>query len=78
LLALRHAELVLLVNNHQTKIVRRKPCLNQRVRADGEGRTLLDAGCRMLDAGCRMLDAGCRMLDAGCWILDTGYLILDT
>ena len=36
LLALRHAELVLLVNDHQAKVVRRKPALDQRVRADGE------------------------------------------
>ena len=44
LLALRHTELVLLVNDHQAKIVRRKPCLDQRVRADRERWTLrLDA-----------------------------------
>ena len=47
-LALRHAELVLLVNDHQTKVSRRKPRFDQRVGADGEGRrAALDSAFRI-------------------------------
>ena len=45
LLALRHAELVLLVNDHQAKVLRREPALDQRMGADRERR--LAAGRRL-------------------------------
>ena len=64
LLALRHAELVLLVNDHQAKVVRRKPGLDQRVRADGEGRVAAGCGC-----GCWIRTLGLT-LDFGLWTLD--------
>src|ERR1035441_3644377 len=67
LLALRHPELVLLVNNHQPKVVRHKPALDQRVRPDSERWSLQDAGCRMLTPNSWLLtsDFGLHLLEIG-------------
>src|ERR1035441_4281225 len=53
LLALRHAELVLLVDDHQAKVLRREAGFDERMSADSECRALLVPGSRFptLDFG---------------------------
>src|SRR5437762_9449395 len=60
LLALRHAELVLLVDDHQSKILHLETLLNQSMRADEQA---LDFGLWTLDFRVCTLDLGPRALD---------------